>query len=782
MKTRFKLVPFVAAVIVVSPTFAANIDTSTITQVVNDVSIIQRASKAKTTARVNATFGAPDIMKTGPNSRAEMMAPDQTITRVGANTLFSFEPSKREINLQQGSVLFNSPPGNGGGTIKTAAASASVLGTTMVFATTPNGGFKVLLLEGTGRVRTTKGGSRTLGAGQMVYALPGGGLSGVLTFQLHEQVSSSLLAGGFKQKLGSQAKIDAAIAKQDALFASGKLQKTGLLAGNAPGEVLRVDTTVQVEQIEQTMEPPPVVENAPTAADFFASDAIIDSPFLEAQRIFASDAGAPAFLSSAFQVDFDVPLDLSFFVARNATVLTDSIDLSPYEPATFVFLMAQDFVLTQDVTIGGTNSPVAIVTGGTLRQTPGAFLAIDAPDAFVFLLDGSVPEFLPPGLTIEPAAATLSMVDGGIISSGNLFVMAAAANLDGSLLSADGGVLDVQTTGTLNAVGFGVPDLLDPAAESQFFAESTLFFTVGGDLRMLRSLSRGESVDVAVDGSLLMNRSAMQSVGGDSIFTIGGDLRLNRSALVAVGGDLFIAIDGNVNVNGPTKNIESPAFGTPPPFFATGDIGIDAGGSFTATASVIGGNRFIVLAVGRLTLDTVEIAGSSSLDSFGRPNGTARAVRLFSDAGISLTDTGIKAGNVQISGNNIAAARLSVAADNVRFVAAKNMLVNRGNFFGATAATSSVVVLSAGSTLGISNVNFQAQSVALAAQTVVLRNVDFNQGSRVLLRSASGQIAPQPNTGQPVRFGDVNFIRNVTYGGVPVQQQSGGSNITVKRL
>lgn len=173
---------------------AVNLERSTITELVKDVTIINPTTKSQKAAKLNDVFVTPNVMRTGPDSRVEMIASDQTVTRVGANTLFSFEPDKREINLQRGSVLFNSPSGKGGGTIKTAAATAAVLGTTIIVVTTPNGGFKVLLVEGHGRVTSPNGQSRLLGPGQMTFILPGMSLGPVYNYQIREQAGSSMTA------------------------------------------------------------------------------------------------------------------------------------------------------------------------------------------------------------------------------------------------------------------------------------------------------------------------------------------------------------------------------------------------------------------------------------------------------------------------------------------------------------------------------------------------------------------------------------------------------------
>src|SRR5437762_1694245 len=96
-----------------------------------------------------------------------------------------------------------------------AGASAAVLGTTLMVAATANGGLKVIVLEGQGRVTLPNGKRVNLNAGQMVLVLPGGGgFSDVLDINLATLVSGSLLVKGFSRELPSVAKIDTAIKKQ----------------------------------------------------------------------------------------------------------------------------------------------------------------------------------------------------------------------------------------------------------------------------------------------------------------------------------------------------------------------------------------------------------------------------------------------------------------------------------------------------------------------------------------------------------------------------------------
>jgi len=80
-----------------------------ITEVVAKVDVLDATSKRQQPAQVNGKFNVPDLLNTGANSRAEMVADDGTVTRVGSNTTFSFSPNKREINLEKGSICFTRP-------------------------------------------------------------------------------------------------------------------------------------------------------------------------------------------------------------------------------------------------------------------------------------------------------------------------------------------------------------------------------------------------------------------------------------------------------------------------------------------------------------------------------------------------------------------------------------------------------------------------------------------------------------------------------------------------
>ena len=206
---------------------AAPLTESTFTEIINEVNTLSAAGDA-TTAKSGDILKAPQRVRTGPQSRAELTAPDMTITRVGANTVFSYADSGRTLNLEQGNVLFHAPKGLGGGTIKSGGAAAAVLGTTLTVSATTGGGFKVILLEGKGKVTLPNGNSATLKAGQEVFVLPGGkSFSKVFDINLDNLVAGSSLVKGFSHDLSSLPLILLAIQNQDSQIKSGATSDTG---------------------------------------------------------------------------------------------------------------------------------------------------------------------------------------------------------------------------------------------------------------------------------------------------------------------------------------------------------------------------------------------------------------------------------------------------------------------------------------------------------------------------------------------------------------------------
>jgi hypothetical protein len=207
---------------------AAPLTESTFTEIIREASTVD-TSGAATPAKVDALLKAPNRVRTGPQSRVELTAADKSITRIGANTIFSFSDSGRTLNLDQGSLLFHAPKGIGGGTIKSGGASAAVLGTTLIASATKDGGFRVVVLEGKAQIKLANGKSVTLTAGQEVLVTPDGNYN-VVEINLAKLVAGSLLVNGFLHELPSLALVKAAIQQQQTDIATGKAKDENTFA------------------------------------------------------------------------------------------------------------------------------------------------------------------------------------------------------------------------------------------------------------------------------------------------------------------------------------------------------------------------------------------------------------------------------------------------------------------------------------------------------------------------------------------------------------------------
>lgn len=225
-----------------------NLNTLKFTEVVDKVLIIDAVTQRSRPASVNQTFKVPDQISTGANSRAELVAPDGTVTRVGANTVFSFAADKRQVNLQKGSILFHSPEGKGGGVIASDGAQAAVMGTTLIVTATANKGFKLLVLEGKAKATLPSGNSIAVTAGQLTVVAPGKSDFGpVLNFRLKEQVAGSALMKGFRTAIASERKVLDSVERQERMIASGRAESTNM--------------RVRGDQLMEENGPPPLKKN-----------------------------------------------------------------------------------------------------------------------------------------------------------------------------------------------------------------------------------------------------------------------------------------------------------------------------------------------------------------------------------------------------------------------------------------------------------------------------------------------------------------------------------------
>ena len=145
---------FVDLAVGVPTATAAQLQAARITRIIKDVKLLPGQGAPRPAAE-NDNVSAGTAVRTGVESRTELTFADLTITRLGANTIFSFNEGTREIGLGNGAMLVQVPRGGAEVKITTAAVTAGITGGTALFESNKGLPIKLLMLEGTGRFYPT---------------------------------------------------------------------------------------------------------------------------------------------------------------------------------------------------------------------------------------------------------------------------------------------------------------------------------------------------------------------------------------------------------------------------------------------------------------------------------------------------------------------------------------------------------------------------------------------------------------------------------------------------
>jgi len=167
-----------------------------VSQVIQDVRLME-AHGAPRPATVNDTVTQQMGVRTGVESRAELTFTDLTITRLGANTIFSFKQGARELDLTSGAVLLQVPPKAPAVKVSTSAVTAAVTGGTALFSTGPP--TKFMVLEGIGTFYPTAHPERaaTINGGEMMTMTADGRMTKPEKFDVKLVLKTSRLIKDF---------------------------------------------------------------------------------------------------------------------------------------------------------------------------------------------------------------------------------------------------------------------------------------------------------------------------------------------------------------------------------------------------------------------------------------------------------------------------------------------------------------------------------------------------------------------------------------------------------
>ena len=213
---------------------AGPLTSAEVTKIINRVGVIDPA-KGNHSAMIREVIKDDLGLQTGEKSRSELLFQDNTLTRIGAETFFSFKIGTRDMTLEKGSMLLQVPKGLGGAKIHTTTVTAAITGTTIMMEYIPHRHIKVLVLEGSLRLSRngTFGDSIVLRPGKMVIMRPDAKkIPDPVDVDLAHIVKTSTLVNfPDSPPLPSIALIQAAINDQAKRLANGNLVPTNLVMG-----------------------------------------------------------------------------------------------------------------------------------------------------------------------------------------------------------------------------------------------------------------------------------------------------------------------------------------------------------------------------------------------------------------------------------------------------------------------------------------------------------------------------------------------------------------------
>ncbi len=210
MKTRIASSSLLVATglslfLIVTAMFAAERKHARVTEVIRDVHLLAGQAAARPAA-VNDSVNEGTAVRTGADSRAELTFADQTISRLGANTVFSFSAAARAYDLGSGAILLSAPKESGTVKVSAGVATSAISGFTGIWEAHNKFWYKVLVFEGSGDVWLNKNPNdpRHMHSRQILVFPPNATvLPQPQDFDVCKAINSGLLITGFAHQLPS---------------------------------------------------------------------------------------------------------------------------------------------------------------------------------------------------------------------------------------------------------------------------------------------------------------------------------------------------------------------------------------------------------------------------------------------------------------------------------------------------------------------------------------------------------------------------------------------------
>jgi FecR-like protein len=803
---------------------SAALNSARVTQVIQDVKLLPSNATPKPAA-VNDDVREGTAVRTGQDSRTELTFEDKTLTRLGSNSVFSFNTGTRTFDLGQGAVLMTVPPNGSTVKVKTAAVTAAITGGTALFGNGPPA--KFMVLEGTGTFYPNGHPEEaiTLHPGEMLTWVDGH-LVGPATFDVKTVMETSELIVDFPD-LANLPLILTVIGEQQGLT----------FAEPTPRPKDPNDTVDQADNSRPGDQGPPT-----TGTGKFGSPSAISSP-------------NPYQITSGTSIQTD-PTITTNGVTDNGKIYRNPTDDGPR--ATWMFGSTSTFDTTSGFASGpdsGNMNNMAVFKFTSLQITGNPTVNVPSagdPSNLGLIGVNGITTGGPGGvLTFDNVSMLLLATQNGSINLGSevsfsgvdrmhIYARGTGSNLTiGSAISTNNDLRlysegTVQLNGTANTINFSsfsggdwlngsgvinangiyitslgnitldggdLPDLFDGGGDISLHAANTLTVNVTGGTNTRENFSlQGMTVNLVSDTPVVLDLSAINpsvtagtgGIQGSNVGLIGDYMTLDS------GGDINLysigvhnsTLTGSVTAAGAlnvTSNVETGSVTTGTSVTVGGDLfaDVDAGTTIDVTGHLQG---FQVTAGGNITAGRLRVLNIDAptgiltvsdniiplyfLPGGENPQHTFNVSSIVAPGGIDFSGFNYYYSGLSEGG------KLTINATTIAFDAATG--IGSANFNGADAGTLDGGAPAEGGSGGTFIVNTTGNiTTVLGADITATTGLNesgdhgfHGNGGNVTLNSTAGTVTVDSLI-------QVSSNDGVSEGGEPIRRSASGGNITL---
>lgn len=583
-----------------------------VSQVIQDVRLLE-SHGAPRPAAVNDKLTEEMGVRTGVQSRAELVFADLTLTRLGANTIFSFKQGARELDLTSGAVLLQVPPNQAPVKVNTSAVTAAVTGGTAMLSTGPP--TKFMVLEGTGTFYPVGHPEKavTVRSGEMMMVTADRRMTKPEKFDVKLVVQTSGLIKNFPPLENLpliMTVVDQQIAEQQLAAATSQpLVKSLVDVIGTTDQNANANPVVLVSNSTPTPPPPTPAPPTPSPSGTpikFGTPATIISPnpyVITSSSVITTDPsittnGVTDYGKIYRGQSIDGPASAWAFGSTSAFDTASGFDdlIGDNSGAAFKFTALQ---LTGNPVIDTTSGEInlgLIAVNGITSGGPGGVLTFAGISGLLLATqDGPItlgPEISFSGLhdlTIYARGSSSDLTLGSDISTSSQLRLLAERDMSitSSITTDDlyafvGGNVTINGSAMIHAPtitlfageNLSLSDLTSNETASSSDGNVSISagqaINVANDLTIIRqnggissglniTLSTGTNLSVGGDTTLLVNNNISPLVDGARILsTIGGNLQtnnltvelLNNGGEIDSGGDVTLQVSGNITAQG----------------------------------------------------------------------------------------------------------------------------------------------------------------------------------------------------------------------------------------